>query len=379
MLNRELTKRRSNARLRKTGLYITSHPMMGYDKNFVHFIFSGARGRGKSVLALDAPIASCKKYGYENNKIYFFRLSDLSVKSLLANGANKLIDPLLVQKYDMEISKKGNTVFDHGKKLIEVYALASAPKTKGLALYDANFLNDRPINPKTGKPIKRFIWLILDEFQMAEGLEKQSAATRSTATLWKMYTEIICRDQQFLDYPAVRCIYLANNVAECSTFTAEMFGFYPPAADFGIIKARRKNAVFFNVPNSEEYVAKRKRGIMGSITNFDDDSNYSNEIRMDFSQIKPRKTRLVKVTALIKFTKQPSDWFCIYDGKCVRRYHNEAVNKSLIISMRRHIDEIFLDKAVKNVYDLYDAKALTYADVISLATFRAKMKELRAK
>lgn len=71
----------------------------------------------------------------------------------------------------MEISKKGNTVFDHGKKLIEVYALASAPKTKGLALYDANFLNDRPINPKTGKPIKRFIWLILDEFQMAEGLE----------------------------------------------------------------------------------------------------------------------------------------------------------------------------------------------------------------
>ena len=113
MLNRELTKRRSNARLRKTGLYITSHPMMGYDKNFVHFIFSGARGRGKSVLALDAPIASCKKYGYENNKIYFFRLSDLSVKNLLANGANKLIDPLLVQKYDMEISKKGNTVFDH--------------------------------------------------------------------------------------------------------------------------------------------------------------------------------------------------------------------------------------------------------------------------
>lgn len=379
MLNRELTKRRSNARLRKTGLYITSHPMMGYDKDFVHFIFSGARGRGKSVLALDAPIASCKKYGYENNKIYFFRLSDLSVKGLLANGADKLVDPLLVQKYDMEISKKGNTVFDHGKKLIEVYALASAPKTKGLALYDAKFLNDRPINPKTGKPIKRFIWLILDEFQMAEGLEKQSAATRSTATLWKMYTEIICRDQQFLDYPAVRCIYLANNVAECSTFTAEMFGFYPPASDFGIIKARRKNAVFFNVPNSEEYVAKRKRGIMGSITNFDDDSNYSNEIRMDFSQIKPRKTRLVKVTALIKFTKQPSEWFCIYDGKCVRRYHNEAVNKSLIISMRRHIDEIFLDKSVKNVYDLYDAKALTYADVISLATFRAKMKELRAK
>ena len=369
----------SNVRLRKTGLYITAHPMMGYDKDFVHFIFAGARGRGKSVLALDAPIASCKKYGYENNKIYFFRLSDLSVKSLLANGADKLIDPLLVQKYDMEITKKANTVYDHGHKLVEVYSLASAPKTKGLALYDANFLNDRPINPKTGKPIKRFVWLILDEFQMAEGLEKQSYATRSTATLWKMYTEIICRDQQFLDYPAVRCIYLANNVAECSTFTAEMFGFYPPASDFSIIKARRKNAVFFNVPNSEEYVTKRKRGIMGSITNFDDDSNYSNKVKLDLGQIKPRKRRLIKVTSLIKFSKQPQDWFCVYDGKCIRRYKGESVNKSLIVPMRRHIDEIFIDKSVNIVYNMYDAKAYTYADVISLATFRAKMKELKAK
>ena len=374
-----IAERKSAKRFQKTGLYITPHPMMGYDKEFVHFVFSGARGRGKSVLALDAPIASCEKYGYENNKIYFFRLSDTSIKSLLANSANKLIDPLLVHKYAMDISRKGNTVYNHGKKLLEVYALAGAPKTKGLALYDADYLNKRPIDKKTGKPIKRFIWLILDEFQMAEGLEKQSAATRSTATLWKMYTEIICRDQEFLDYPAVRCIYLANNVAECSTFTAEMFGFYPPAAGFSTIKARRKNAVFFNVPNSEEYIQKRKRGIMGSITNFDDDSNYSNEIKLDLSQIKPRKTRLKRVTALIKFSKQPVDWFCVYDGKYVRRYKNETVNKNLIIGMRRHIDERFFDLQVKNVFEMYDAKAFIYADVISLATFRAKMKELRAK
>jgi hypothetical protein len=47
----------------------------------------------------------------------------------------------------------------------------SAPKVgKGAALYDYNYLNNRPIDPKTGKPVKRFIWLILDEFQMAEGL-----------------------------------------------------------------------------------------------------------------------------------------------------------------------------------------------------------------
>lgn len=364
---------------RKTGLYITSHPMMGYDKEFVHFIFAGARGRGKSVLSLDAAIDSCKKYGYENNKIFFFRLSDTSVKSLLANGANDLIDPLLIHKYDMEISRKGNVVYDHGKKLLEVYALASAAKNKGKALYDWAFLNDRPIDPKTGKPIKRFIWLILDEFQIAEGLERKDMAAKSTASLWRIYTETIVRDQEFLDYPAIRCIYCANNVAECSTFTSEMWGYYMSPGDFRVVKCRRKNAVFFNVPNSEAYIDKRKRGVMGSITNFDDDSNYSNEVKMDLSMIKPRKRQLHKVTALIKFGKEKDKWFCIYDGQYVRRYRKETVSKNLIIPMIRHLDDMFTDELVKDVFERYDANAFIYADVISLANFRARMKELKTR
>ena len=73
--------------------YLSPHAMMGYDKRYVHFIWAGARGRGKSVLALDAPIASCHKYGYENNKIFFFRLSDMSNKALLQKKAQNLIDP----------------------------------------------------------------------------------------------------------------------------------------------------------------------------------------------------------------------------------------------------------------------------------------------
>ena len=72
--------------------YLTPHPMLGYDKRYVHFVWAGARGRGKSVLALDAPIDFCEKYGYENNKIFFFRLSDMSIKALLQNKAQNLIE-----------------------------------------------------------------------------------------------------------------------------------------------------------------------------------------------------------------------------------------------------------------------------------------------
>lgn len=359
--------------------YLSPHPMMGYDKRYVHFIFAGARGRGKSVLALDAPINSCKKYGYKNNKIFFFRLSDMSIKALLQNKAANLIDPLLVHKYNMDISRKGNTVYDHGKKLLEVYSLASAAKMKGQALFDADYLNKRPVDPKTGKQIKRFIWLILDEFQMAEGLENKGTAQKSTAKLWKMYTEIIARDQQFLDYPAIRCIYLANTVAECSTFTAEMWGFYMPPGDFRIKKCPRKNAVFFNVPNSEKYIEKRKKSVMGSITDFENDSNYSNAISMDMSMIKPKKTRIIRVSSLIKFTKDRNDWFCVYDNKYIRRYRGESVSKGNIVAMRRHIDETFNNDIVTGVFDRYDAKAFCYADVISMACFKARMTEIKAK
>lgn len=364
---------------RKTSLYLTPHPMMGYDKRYVHFIFAGARGRGKSVISLDAPIASCEKYGYENNKIFFFRLSDLSIKNLLQNSASNLIDPLLIDKYKMEITKKGNVVYNHGKKLLEVYSLASAAKNKGQALYDYNYLNKRPIDPKTGKPIKRFIWLILDEFQMAEGLENNSIASKSTAKLWKMYTEIILRDQQFLDYPAVRCIYAANNVSECSTFTCEMWGFYMPPGKFGIYRCPRKNAVFFSVENSQAYIDKRHSAITGSITDFDNDSNYSNVIAFDMAQIKPRKQRLYRVTQLIKFSKDPNDWFCVYDGKYIRQYKKETLNPSLSLPMKRHLDNQFDEDRVNTVFDMYDVKAFKYCDVKSLATFRARMKELKAK
>ena len=363
----------------KTSLYLTGHPMMGYDKRYIHFVYAGARGRGKSVLSLDAAIESCEKYGYENNKIFFFRLADTSIKALLQNSAANLVDPILVNKYNMEITRKGNTVYNKGKKLLEVYSLASAAKMKGQALYDYDFLNNRPIDPKTGKQIKRFIWLILDEFQMAEGLEKNSIASKSTAKLWKMYTEIILRDQQFLDYPAVKCIYLANNVSECSTFTSEMWGFYMPPGKFGIFKCPRKNAVFFSVENSQAYEDKRKSAMTGSITDFENDSNYSNKIAFDMSQIKPRKTRIYRVTNLIKFSKEPNDWFCVYDGTYIRQYKNETLRDELSLPMRRHIDDMFIDEKVNAVFDMYDVKAFKYCDVISLATFRARMKELKAK
>ena len=47
--------------------------------------------------------------------------------------------------------------------------------------------------------------------------------------------------------------------------------------------------------------------------------------------------------------------------------------------MRRHLDDRFADELVNDIFERYDVGALMYADVISLANFRARMKELKSK
>ena len=364
----------------KLGLYLTPHAIMGYH-NITDFVIMGSRGRGKSVISLDAPISYKKKYGYENVKIYYFRVSDLSVKAMLSNNGKGAIDPILVNKYNLDINKKKkypNMLFDGDKPLIEFYPLVSAAKVgKGVNMYDANFLNNRPINPKTGKPIKRFIFIIIDEFLMADGLERKT--TGSPVEQFKIYRENILRDQERLDYDAVRIFYLANAVSECAEFMGTLFNYIPTPGDFGIKKLTRKNCVVWNVPNSEAYIEKRKKSINANIIDFDNDPNYTNVVKRDMDLVKPKHTRINKVTMVLMFSKYPQDWFSVYDGRFIREYRKECVKSEKYVPMIRHLDKLFNQELVKDIFDMYDARAFRYCDIISMAKFGAKMKLLKSK
>lgn len=360
----------------KLGLYLTPHAIMGYH-DIVHYYILGSRGRGKSVFSMEAVINAKNKYGWENVKCFYFRVSDLSVKALLANKAKNAVDPILVSKYNMDITCKCGTVYDHGRELFQAFALVSAAKVgKGVALYDANFLNKRPLG-KDGKPIKRFVFVIIDEFLMADGLEKKSVG--NPYDQWKVYAETIMRDQEKLNYDAVRCFYLANSVSECANWMGRALNYIPSPNDFGIKKLKRKHAVVWNVPNSEAYIEKRKKSVFADLMDFENDPNYTNTIIRDIDSIKPKKTRIRKVTQLIMFSKSPADWFCLYDGKYIRQYRNETVSKNIKVSMVRHLNEMFYPEMVKEIFTIYDAKAFMYTDIMSQAAFCAKMKELKNK
>ena len=79
------------------------------------------------------------------------------------------------------------------------------------------------------------------------------------------------------------------------------------------------------------------------------------------------------------FSKYPQDWFCIYDDRYIRLYRKESVKKEKYIAMIRHLDTTFIPEIVKNIFEMYDARAFMYADLISQASFSAKMKLLKTK
>lgn len=360
----------------KLGLYLTPHAVMGYH-NTNHFVIIGSRGRGKSVISLDIVMALKKKYGYENVKAYYFRLTDLSVKAMLANKASKAIDPILVDKYKMEITCSNNIVYDHGKEVCEFYPLVSAgSKGKGVNLYDANFLNNRPVG-KNGKPIKRFIITIWDEFLMAEGVEKKSVG--DPVAQYKIYMEAVFRDQQRLDYDAVRCFYLANSVSECANVTGRLFNFIPTPNDFGIKKLTRKHCIFWNVPNSKAYMEKRKKSVTADIMDYENDANYTNVVKRDLETLMPKSRRLNRVTNIIMFDKDPSHWFTVWDGNVVKKYKNQPYSKGQLIPMKRYLDSNFNADMVKSIFERYDARAFLYADLISQASFSSELKLLKSK
>ena len=363
-----------NKKKRELGLYLTTTMPFSYH-NIQHYVYIATRGVGKSVISVETVIQLKRKYGYDNVKAFYFRLTDLSIKAALANKAEKSIDPYLIKKYNLEITCKGNIIYDHGKRLIEFYPLVSAgSKGKGVNLYDCNFFNRVDSN---GKKIKTFIVTIWDEFLMADGIEKKSVG--DPVGQYKIYMEAILRDAQKQPYDAVKCFYLANAVSECASVTGALFNYIPDPNNHKIVKLTRKNCIFWVVPVTEKYRNFRKNSYMSSLIDFENDVNYNNIVKRDLELIKKPKIPLIRVTLLLKFDKyDQKKWFCLYDGKYIKQYSGETVKRNLMFSMKRHLDESYDADLILKIFELYDSRDLMYANIMSQALFSVQMKLLKA-
>lgn len=315
----------------------------------VFYVITGGRMTGKSYSVTDFLCNQKKKLG-DQCKNYWMRISETSTQAMLANKANKLVDPDLYRKYNLDLTTKGMDVYNHGKHFMTVVPLSGFAKLKGVGFFDKDF--------------KGWYNLVLDEFQLEQGERRTSFDI-----LYNFIgmIENIARNTK----SHIRVFLLGNTLEEASTIL-KAFNFIPDK--FGRFYLKSKRCVIDNLEPTEEYL-KDRAGTLADILGGDSMSNYTNELNKDRSLL--FKGRLKHPTGMITFGKTKAERYVIWDGTIIRRYKGEGIKKTNITYMKPYLDGYYSKERAQIVIDMYDARAWKFDSLITQSYFADELKKLR--
>lgn len=311
------------------------------------FAILGGRMTGKSYALTDFLCRQKKQKG-DLVKNYWIRISETSTKMLLANKANKLVDPDLVRKYNLDLSTKGMDVFDHGKPFMTVLPLSGMAKAKGVAFYDKDF--------------EGYINIVLDEFQLEQGEKRTSFDI--------LYNFIGMVENIARTTKSKLRIFLIGNTLEEASSILKAFNFLPEG--FGRFRLKRKRCVIDNLEPTEEYLQDRK-GSAADILGGDSMSNYTNELKRDMKLI--TKKRLQNPQYLIKFSKQKDGIYIVWENNIVSRWKGQAIKR--VVAMRPYLDSSYSPEGRQNIIDMFDAQNLKFDTLITLSYFQGELQKIR--
>lgn len=307
--------------------------ILGYSDCFF-YILLGARCAGKSYAVMDWCLKRFKKHG---EQFYWLRINEASIQKMKQNNAKAFVDPDLQRKYDLELSCKGDVIFDHGQPMCTCLALSTAANSKGQALFDKDYTGNYNV--------------VLDEFQ----LEKSQKRCFDLCYNLVVQLENIVRMRK----DGIKIFMIGNSTEECSDILS-MMNFIPE--HWGIFHLKNKRCVIENIQPTQRYLKNRK-GSVGDIL-AGNTSNYTNEIICDSTHV--TKRRLNAPSYIIKFTKDPADWFTVWDSNVICKYNKEQKEA---VAMRRYIDEKFDPLLRDQIFGIYDARSYYFKDLITQKQF----------
>lgn len=289
-------------------------------------------------------------------------MSETSAKKLLQNNAEKLVDPDLRRKYDLDLVTNGPNVYnvlsrdDKGKikekKLMaRVLSLATFYNDKGSGYFDKDFLNDPNM----------YYNVCLDEMNR----EKSEKKSFDIVYSFTNQLENLVRSTK----TRIRVICIGNTLEEASDLMCA-FEFIPE--EYGRYYLKKKRCVIDYIEPSEKYLNRRK-GTIADIL-MPEASTFTNKIETDTSLI--YKGRLTKPTAIIKFAKSKDTWFTIWDSNIIRKYNNE---KCQVIAMRPYLDEIFNAQLRDQVILQFDTRCYRYHNLITFKEFQKNTELLKPR
>lgn len=337
--------------------------ILGYIWAIFLFLLGG-REAGKSYAVTEFFVKQFLKYG---RPFYWLRLSETSAKKLLTNNAEKLIDPDIRRKYNLDLITNGNNVYavmkrskpdKKGKtrviekKLIaRVFSIATFYNDKGSGLFDKDFLLDPNM----------FYNICLDEMNR----EKSEKNSFDIVYSFTNQLENLIRSTK----TRVRIICIGNTLEEASDLLCA-FNFIPE--EFGRYKLKSKRAVIEYIPPTEAYLERRK-GTVADIL-MPNASTFTNKIETDNSLV--YKGRLTKPAHVIKFSKDTSNWFTLWENGVIAQYNKE--NKPAI-AMKPYLDEIFDGKLRDSIIHTFDFRGFQYKDLITFKQFQKNINLLKPR
>lgn len=332
--------------------------ILGYSWALFYMLLGG-REAGKSYSVTDFFCRQWKKY---HRPFYWLRLTDTSQEKLLKNNAEKLIDPDLRRKYNLDLFVRGDGVYevlerDSARKIrkkvlmCRVLALSTFYNDKGSGLFDKDFLDDPNM----------YYNICLDE------MNREQNEKRSFDILYAFTNQLenLVRSTK----TRVRVICIGNTLEEASDILCA-FNFLPE--EFGRFKLKKKRCVIDYIEPTEAY-KKRREGTIADIL-MPTASTFTNEIKTDDSLV--YKGRLSKPTAIIKFAHGKENWFTVWDSKCINQYNGE---KATVIAMRPYIDELFNTELRDAMFKMFDTRTFAYRNLITFKLFQKNLELLRPR
>ena len=323
----------------------------------IFYFLLGGREAGKSYAVTDTYVRQWKQ---KKRPFYWLRLTDTSQQKLLKNNAEKLIDPDLRRKYNLDLVTVGDGVYevlerDDKNKVIKkelmarVLALSTFYNDKGSGLFDKDFLNDPNM----------FYNICLDE------MNRELNEKRSFDILYAFTNQLenLVRSTK----TRVRVICIGNTLEEASDILCA-FNFLPE--EFGRYKLKKKRAVIDYIEPSEKYKERRK-GTIADIL-MPTASTFTNEIKVDDTLV--TKERLIKPTTIIKFRNDVK--FTVWNSNIIAPYNGEKTSELL---MRPYLDGIFNTQTRDSVIALFDTRSFRYKDLITFKKFKKELELLKPR
>jgi len=326
----------------------------------IFFLADDNRQAGKSYATTDFFIRQWRKY---KRPFYWMRLSELSTKKLLQNNAEKLIDPDLRRKYNLDLVVNGPNVYEVLKRdakgkvlekelMARVLSIATFYNDKGSGYFDKDFLN----NPKM------YYNICLDEMN-------REANERNTFDIVYSFTnqlENLVRNTK----RRIRIICIGNTLQEASDLLCS-FNFIPD--NFGRFKLKSKRAVIEYMEPTESYKEMRKGSIADIL--MPEASTFTNKIETDYSLV--NKRRRIKPTRIIKFAKSKDKWFTLWDDMIITNYNNEKINN--VVNMRPYLDGFYSKEVSEGVIARFDIRGYQYKNLIDFKRFQKEIESLKPR